>query len=234
MFKRVINKLRLSVPSWFTGSNVLLGVLSIVFSGKGEFTGASLCILLAAVLDFLDGAVARLLKAESTFGKEFDSLADAITFGAAPALLLFYLGDFSGLGYLKYAPLLLALFAALRLAYFNSGPSQKDAFSGLPSPAAGMFVAGLPLGIEFSRFRILHLLDTDWFIPGISIFLSFAMVMPVKMVSFKSKKSVLQSIPLAVIIAGIIYYFKAAALPFIILSYILWSLILNIAVKIRS
>lgn len=234
MYKRFLNRLRLSVPNWFTGSNVLLGVLSIVYSGKGEFTGAALCILLAGVLDFMDGAVARLLKAESAFGKEFDSLADAITFGAAPALLLFYLGDFSGLGYLKYIPLILALFAALRLAYFNSGPSQKEAFSGLPSPASGIFVAGLPLGIEFSRFRILHLLDSDWFIPGISIFLSLAMVLPIRMVSFKSKKAILQSIPMFMLMAGCLFYFKAAALPFIILSYILWSLILNIAVKIRS
>ncbi len=132
------------LPSLFTTGNVLLGFYAVVLGFRQRFEDAAVMILVAAILDGLDGRIARLTGTESEFGKEFDSLADVLTFGAAPALLAFFWGlsDLGRVGWL--VPLYFVLCTAIRLARFNVRTRTVDSryFVGLPSPAgAGAIVA---------------------------------------------------------------------------------------------
>lgn len=126
------------LPSAFTIGNVFLGFFAIILSLRGRFEFAAACIMVAGVLDTLDGKIARLLGTESDFGKEFDSLADVLTFGLSPALVshLWGLERFPRIGWL--VPLYYILCCATRLARFNVQTSRVDSryFVGLPSPAA--------------------------------------------------------------------------------------------------
>jgi CDP-diacylglycerol--serine O-phosphatidyltransferase len=131
------------VPSLFTLANLFFGVWAIVLASQGQFYLASWWIVIAGVLDMLDGQLARMSKTGSRFGAELDSLVDLVSFGVAPALLLYFL-HFASLG--QYAWVFLYAFVvciALRLARYNvqTVDGHKLTFTGLPSPAAGMTLA---------------------------------------------------------------------------------------------
>jgi CDP-diacylglycerol--serine O-phosphatidyltransferase len=132
------------VPSMFTLANLLFGIWSIILSSRGDYYRASWYIVIAGVLDMLDGRIARLSRSGSRFGAELDSLVDVISFGIAPGMLVYHVifqpqGAFAWL--FAYA---FVACAALRLARYNSGEAGHDpsgSFQGLPSPAAGMTLA---------------------------------------------------------------------------------------------
>lgn len=141
--RRRVRRAIIVVPSIFTLANLLFGIWAIVLASQGEFYLASWWIVIAGVLDMLDGQLARMSKTGSRFGAELDSLVDLVSFGVAPALVLYFL-HFSTLG--QYAWVFLYAFVvcvALRLARFNvhTDDGPKIAFTGLPSPAAGMTLA---------------------------------------------------------------------------------------------
>jgi CDP-diacylglycerol--serine O-phosphatidyltransferase len=144
------------LPSLFTMGNMFCGYACIVYSIRKEFDLSALYIGVAIVLDMLDGRVARLTGTESEFGGEFDSLADVISFGVAPAILSFTWG-LSSLGRLGWAVgFLFVVAAALRLARFNlQGAADKRYFAGLPSPAAAGITAStvfaFPSGLQDPR-----------------------------------------------------------------------------------
>jgi CDP-diacylglycerol---serine O-phosphatidyltransferase len=147
------------IPNAITCMNLVCGCLAITFVINGRLTWAGWAILAAAVFDFFDGFAARLLHAGSETGKQLDSLADVVSFGVAPGMImlqLMHLGEkawgFQIPDIFFYAALLIPVCAAIRLAKFNTDPGQKDSFSGLPSPAAGIFVAALPMMLA----RALH------------------------------------------------------------------------------
>ncbi|MEK9135770.1 MAG: CDP-diacylglycerol--serine O-phosphatidyltransferase, partial [Bacteroidota bacterium] len=127
----------------FTVLNMFCGFLSIIYAGKGDFLQASWLIILAAGFDALDGVMARITRSSSQFGVEIDSLSDVVSFGAAPAFLVYqaHLHTFDGFGILLSS--LLMVFAGLRLARFNVNlvGLEKDHFIGLPTPASGLTVA---------------------------------------------------------------------------------------------
>src|SRR5690606_4855424 len=135
------------LPSLFTIGNIYLGFLAIVLALGGRFTRAGFCIVLAAVLDFLDGKIARMTHTESEFGREFDSLADVLTFGMAPALCAWAWGlhELGRAGWL--VPLFYVVATATRLARFNVQTTRVDSrwFVGLPSPAAAGTIASFLL-----------------------------------------------------------------------------------------
>lgn len=141
------------LPQLFTTANLFFGFFTIVQAQAGNFDRAALGIVLAGICDALDGRVARLAKATSRFGVEYDSLADAVSFGLAPALLAFHAGhlqDFRRTGF-AIAFLYVAC-AALRLARFNVQPSRYSGrFEGLPSPAAAGMVASTQWFVSFLR-----------------------------------------------------------------------------------
>jgi CDP-diacylglycerol---serine O-phosphatidyltransferase len=141
------------LPQLFTTANLFFGFYTIVQAQASHFDRAALGIVLAGLCDALDGRVARLAKATSRFGLEYDSLADVVSFGLAPALLAFHAGhieDFrrTGIG----IAFLYAACAALRLARFNVQPSRyAGRFEGLPSPAAAGMVASTQFFVSFLR-----------------------------------------------------------------------------------
>jgi CDP-diacylglycerol---serine O-phosphatidyltransferase len=146
--------LRKFIPNFITCLNLLAGCLAIIAASNEKLLWASYLIGLAAIFDFLDGALAKLLKGQSEFGKQLDSLADVVTFGVVPGLILFHL---ISIGFDTYfTPLhqrslnvillssvgfLVTIFAALRLAKFNIDTKQSDSFIGMPTPAVAIFIA---------------------------------------------------------------------------------------------
>jgi CDP-diacylglycerol--serine O-phosphatidyltransferase len=132
------------VPSMFTLANLFFGIWSIVLAARGEYERASWYIVIAGVLDMLDGRVARISKAGSRFGAELDSLVDVVSFGVAPAVLIHYLVFAAQGGFAWLFSYGFVMCVALRLARYNVGDVGHDpsgSFQGLPSPAAGMTLA---------------------------------------------------------------------------------------------
>jgi CDP-diacylglycerol--serine O-phosphatidyltransferase len=148
---------RAVVPSLFTVLNMFSGFLSVVHASAGDFVSASWFIILAAGFDALDGIMARITKSSSQFGVEIDSLSDVISFGAAPAFLVYQmdLQRLDGLGILLSS--LLMVFAGLRLARFNVQlvGFDKEHFVGLPTPASGISIASFTL-LAWNQVSGLH------------------------------------------------------------------------------
>ncbi len=136
------------IPNFLTCCNLLSGCVAILLAAKGEFTYAFGFLFIAAAFDFLDGFAARLLKAYSLIGKELDSLADVVSFGVAPGMMLFYLLSLNGessylLNMLPYVAFIIPALSALRLAKFNVDDRQTESFIGLPVPAHALFWGSL-------------------------------------------------------------------------------------------
>lgn len=150
------------LPSLFTMGNIILGFYALVLGREGDFLHASMLLFAAGVLDGLDGRIARLTHTESDFGKEFDSLADVLTFGMVPALLTYFweLHAFERAGWLL--SLFFLLCTAIRLARFNVQSKSKERdFVGLPSPAAAGVIAALLFLAYDPTARELGL-QTEW------------------------------------------------------------------------
>lgn len=151
------------IPNILTSMNVLSGSIASVMAFEGNYLWVVIWIIIAAICDFFDGFSARMLKAYSPIGKELDSLADMVSFGLAPSLLVFrYLSDsytlnnFSDsiLQYIPYISFMLVIFSALRLAKFNVDERQTTSFIGLNTPANALFWISLCYGLNFNQLGI--------------------------------------------------------------------------------
>jgi CDP-diacylglycerol--serine O-phosphatidyltransferase len=213
------------------------GNLLIQFPEK--IAWASYLIVAAAIVDFLDGFVARLLKAASEMGKQLDSLSDVVSFGVAPSMILFQLLRMS---YLKesnafdtpivyFLPaILLACCAAWRLAKFNIDTRQTISFRGVPTPITGLVVAAFPLML-YSQSGGSDLLLNKWVIYTVIAVLSYLMVadFPIMSLKFKdySYKSNKPKLLLAVLSLLFMVLFQWLAIPLIYITYVLLSLLLR-------
>lgn len=170
------------LPNVLTLANLACGVLIIVFSFEFSFHTVAILAGFSLVFDFFDGFVARALKVQSSLGKELDSLADVVSFGVAPALVLYnfqqYLNIFQDSIFLKFWPILIAIFSAYRLAKFNITESNTSVFSGLPTPAFALGIFALPL-VQLPFFE--NILENSWFIPGFILLGSVFLVSNVKL-----------------------------------------------------
>jgi CDP-diacylglycerol--serine O-phosphatidyltransferase len=246
------------IPNLFTLLNLVLGCMAIVFvlqngivlleDSSGEqlihmpekIWMASLCIALAGLVDFLDGFVARLFKSTSELGKQLDSLADVVSFGVAPGMILYqflrlaYAQEPGGMdtSFLFTAiAFLVPAAAAWRLATFNLDPSQSTSFRGVPTPAVGLLVASFPLiywNVLEPWVRDYFLLN-KWVLTGLIILLSWLMVSRIPIMSLKFKDFTLANnvpklILLAIAIAAILFL-EWFAVPVIFLAYLLVSLL---------
>ncbi|OGS94205.1 MAG: CDP-diacylglycerol--serine O-phosphatidyltransferase [Gallionellales bacterium RBG_16_56_9] len=172
------------LPNGFTTAALFCGFYAIVMAMNLKFDQASIAIFAAMVLDSLDGRVARLTNTQSEFGAQYDSLSDMVSFGAAPALVI-YEWSLRGLGKLGWlAAFVYCAGAALRLARFNTNIEVVDKryFQGLPSPAAAALVAGLVWLMDDLRFAGA---DLDWLSWGITLYAGLTMVTNVPFYSFK-------------------------------------------------
>ncbi|MDR0711654.1 MAG: CDP-alcohol phosphatidyltransferase family protein [Prevotellaceae bacterium] len=181
------NKIRLfTVPNVITCFNLLCGCAGIVFALEGFLLGAMACVLAAAALDFLDGFAARLLKAYSPVGVQLDSLADMVSFGTLPAAMLY--SAMRGMTpaaegayvLLPFAPFLLTVFSALRLAKFNVDDRQTASFFGLPTPANALFFASTSVICAGNSLGV-------WTLLTLILLFSVLLVCEIPMFSFKVK-----------------------------------------------
>lgn len=212
------------LPNLFTASSIFVGVISIVEASKGNFVLASWLILLALIFDGLDGRIARMTNTTSQFGVEFDSLADIISFGIAPAMLLyFFIGhEFGRFGILVSA--LYVIFGAIRLARFNISTAKTDpnVFIGLPIPTAAIFVSMWILLFHkyaLENFAIILLFLT--------LSIAVLMVSNFRYPSFKKvkldKPMVFKTMIVLMLTASLLYLFSAEGFAVIILGYTLYG-----------
>lgn len=233
-----MNTIRRAIPNLFTSANLLCGMLAIIASFKGEILTAIELIILSLVFDFMDGLVARVLRAPSEFGKQLDSLADVISFGAAPACIIYnFIGlqiepttiDFYSFeNFSRYIPIIVPLFAALRLAKFNIDENQKTSFIGLPSPAAAIFIISWPW-IYFNHGYLSDIASDILFLNIICVVTSLLMVAPIELFSLKFTDRSWQGNKIRIVFLllslALLVFLFTTAVPFIILLYIILSLL---------
>ncbi len=208
------------------------------FNIPEKLTWAAICIIIAALVDFLDGFIARLLGATSAIGKQLDSLSDIVSFGVAPGVIIYQLLRFSfareesgldvSIVWLMPA-FLISCAAAYRLAKFNLDDTQLYSFKGVPVPAVGLLVASFPLILHFNTIAgINNLLINKWFLYALIIMLSYLMLSSVRMMSLKfpdfSFKNNLPKITLLVIGVIAAIFLQWIAVPIVFIFYIILSL----------
>lgn len=246
--KVILRNIIKNIPNFLTLLNLLAGSLAVMLALRGYLMEAAILMFAGYVADLFDGIAARLLKAQSPIGKELDSLADLITFGLAPAAVLFgiqeQLGDaaaFSlslpaGTIILRLLPFLLPVFAGLRLAKFNVDERQSHQFIGLPTPANGLMVLALPLILQSQPESFLvSWMSNDLFVPVYSVVVSYLMVSPLRLYSMKIKgfgfrENKFTYLFLALVLPLMIIFFYTGLFLAIPL-YILYAGILAITVK---
>ncbi len=191
------------LPNAITLAALFAGFYAIVMAMNGRFEQACIGVFCAAVLDSLDGRVARMTNSQSAFGEQMDSLCDMVSFGAAPALIV-YTWALSGLGKLGWIPAFVYISgAALRLARFNVniGVVDKRFFQGLPSPAAAAVVMGLIWVMDDAGFKAAHRIDwLAWTAFGVTLYAGLSMVTNAPFYSFKVVGGK-RTVPFAVIVA---------------------------------
>ena len=177
------------IPNTITSMNLLCGALGVIFTFQGALDIAFYLMLAAAVCDFLDGFAARMLKAYSAMGKELDSLADLISFGLLPSLMLYRRLIEGGMtGIWTYIPLLICVFSALRLAKFNVDDRQSENFLGLPTPACALWCGSLIYAADHGVMSMAGLLQDKNIILIASVILALLLVSEIPMFSLKFKK----------------------------------------------
>ena len=177
------------IPNTITSMNLLCGVLGVIFTFQGALDLAFYLMILAAVFDFLDGFSARMLKAYSPMGKELDSLADLISFGLLPALMIHRRLVEGGMtGFWIYVPVIICIFSALRLAKFNVDDRQSENFLGLPTPACAMWCGSLIYAADRGVMTVAGLLSERYIMIIAPVVLAILLVSEIPMFSMKFKK----------------------------------------------
>lgn len=241
-------KLKQYIPNTLTTLNLFSGLVSLTLIFHGNFPMAAVFIFIAAIFDFLDGTAARLLNAYSELGKQLDSLADMVSFGAAPGILIFQVlySCCEGSGnYLErqhiipYFALLIPICSAIRLAKFNIDLRQQNNFIGLPVPANAIFFASIPLieGVQPGFFTLIRLdflpelLYNSRVLAILSVFFSYLLISDFRIFSMKFKnldwKGNQIRYVFLIISLILIILFSLSSIPLIIIVYLLLSLFMQ-------
>lgn len=255
----LLTEIMKQIPNLFTLLNLFAGCIAIVcimqtgltisVDSNGEnlvaipekIYMASLFIGIAALVDFLDGFIARLLKVPSELGKQLDSLADAVSFGVAPGLIAY---QFLRLSYAQQAggldintlwllpAFILPCAGAYRLARFNIDTSQSHGFKGVPIPAAGLLFASFPLIYWYSNNdTVIRILLNKWFWYAVVIIISYLMVSKLPMLAMKfsgvTLKKLLPFLVLAVVLLAGALSFGWLSVPITFIAYVILSLTLK-------
>jgi CDP-diacylglycerol--serine O-phosphatidyltransferase len=223
------------IPNILTCTHLLSGCIGIVLAfNSAFFIYSCYAIFISAILDFCDGLAARALKANSEIGKELDSLADIVSFGVLPSVIVYQLFlNAPQLGhisiYLNYSAFLIAIASALRLAKFNIDTRQSENFIGLPTPANALVIASLPMIIsQGNRFLTDYILNA-YFLFIFTIGMSLLLVMQFPLISLKFRNLNLNDnlYRYILLFTGLIliFIFKFVAAPIILFLYIFLSII---------
>lgn len=232
------------IPNTLTCLNLVSGCMSCMAALKGNLEAASVWIIVSALFDFCDGFAARMLKVSSVIGKELDSLADVVSFGVAPAMIIYawltrcqsqlsptFQNAFTEL--LLFIALIVPALSAVRLAKFNVDDRQATSFIGLPTPANALFLAFIPACADRMSF-----LSNFWVVSILTIGLAILLVSDINMLSlkFKNLKFTKENIPRFILLfIGLILViiFRFGAFPLIILSYLVISFIYHALIKLQ-
>ncbi|WP_158837976.1 CDP-alcohol phosphatidyltransferase family protein [Polaribacter sp. L3A8] len=235
--------LKKHIPNLITLGNLFCGTVATIFAVEGDFVYAGLFVVLGILFDFFDGFAARLLNVSGELGKQLDSLADMVTSGVVPGIIVYKLLientdeilDFNEPNYLPFIGLLLTLGACYRLAKFNIDTRQSDSFIGLPTPAMSLFIISLPLIQEYSTITFAQeLITSNYFLIAVTLILTYLMNVELPLFSLKfkdysfKKNIIVYSFLFASFI--LIYTLHFISIPFIIILYIIISLINKIIV----
>lgn len=228
------NRIIRSIPNTVTCLNLFSGCIACVMAFQADYKAAMFFIVLSAIFDFFDGLLARMLHAPSPLGKELDSLADDISFGLAPSLMVFslfkelhYPGLLAGIkDIMPYTAFIIAVFSGLRLAKFNIDIRQTNSFIGLPVPANALFWASLTLGCR--PFLLSETFNPLWLLLLIFIF-SYLLISEIPMFSLKFKnltwKDNRTSFIFLIVCIPLITGLKISGIAAVIVWYILLSLL---------
>lgn len=219
------------IPNALTGLNLAFGCMAIIEIFEGRLENVIYYTVLSGIVDFFDGFAARMLKSTSNIGKDLDSLADMVSFGVVPALVMYQLLLVSAPGtYWPYLAVLIAVMSGLRLAKFNNDERQSDQFFGLPTPANAFLIISLAyLATDGLWWELVN----NWMVlVGITLTTSTLLILDIPMMAFKFKqfgwkgnegKYIFLAISLIMVIA-----MKLVALPLIITLYILGSVVTHL------
>ena len=229
------------IPNFLTCMNLFSGCIALVMVFRNHLDYTAYLILIAAFFDLLDGMVARKVGSNSEFGKQIDSLADMVSFGLVPGAVMFKLLQMSSLSelvpnpmlrtFVQFVPFIITIFSALRLAKFNLDTRQTSSFIGLPTPANTLLIVSLPLILIQRPGQFDGLILNPVFILFVSMFLSYMLIseIPLFALKFKSldlKANMYQYILIALAIV-LIAIFSFAAIPMVVILYVLLSIIKN-------
>ncbi|PBQ30845.1 CDP-diacylglycerol--serine O-phosphatidyltransferase [Sphingobacteriaceae bacterium] len=248
-----------NIPNTLTLGNLFCGCLALVQAFNGNLVWAAYFVGISLVLDFFDGFAARALKVSSPIGKDLDSLADMVTFGVVPGVVMFkmlsftlaplYLTDiFTGTeaktdSLIPYLGFIITVFSCIRLAKFNNDTRQSDSFIGLPTPANTMVICSFPLiaqaQIESQGLNLLEYKDLlpvlSWFLVGITVVFSILLVAEIPLFALKFKNFSWLTNKLVysflAVTAVLVALLKFVAIPLVIVLYILVSIVNNIFLK---
>ena len=237
------------IPNIITSLNILCGCIAILFAVSGDLITASFFVFSGIFFDFFDGLAARLLKAQSEVGLQLDSLADVITSGVAPGIIMYQMLNLSyfhqmqtltetfsldgwNLGCKNYMPLiglLIVIASAYRLAKFNVDTRQTSGFIGLPTPANTLLILSLPLILQFQYSELAeNIILNKWFLIGLTLLSCILLNAEIPLFALKFKtwdfKSNAVRYVFLILCVVLLVLLKFLAIPFIILLYILLSL----------
>ena len=242
------------IPNLFTLGNLFCGTIATIFAVNSNFRIAALFVVCGIFFDFLDGFLARLLKVSGELGKQLDSLADMVTSGVVPGIVMFKLMElnlhkepivdstyqFSTYFNIHVIGLFLTLGACYRLAKFNLDTRQYNSFIGLPTPAMCLFVISLPIILENADNNldfVNDLIGNNYFLIAVTIILTFLMNAEIplfslkfKDYSFKNNFIVYLFLISCIVLIFLIHY---KSIPVIIIIYIIFSIIKNLTPKIK-
>ncbi|PWG04499.1 phosphatidylserine synthase [Polaribacter aquimarinus] len=248
------------IPNLLTLGNLFSGTVATIYAVEGSLEMAALFVVIGILFDFLDGFTARILNVSGELGKQLDSLADMVTSGVVPGIIMFRMIEQSNIkftdggfdedlviplfGMDEYLPnviyligLLLTLGACYRLAKFNIDFRQSDSFIGLPTPAMSLFVISLPLILEYSDFEIVHqLITNNYFLIIVTVLLTYLMNAEIPLFSLKFKdyavkNNVIKYLFLIISLLMIIFL-QYISIPLIIILYVVLSVISNYGTKV--
>lgn len=241
------------IPNILTLLNLLSGTIAVLFAVKNELVVAALFVFIGILFDFFDGFAARLLKVQGELGKQLDSLADVVTSGVVPGIIMFQLilasvsnknwsigghsmMDLSLNNYLSVVyltstiGLLITLAAAYRLAKFNIDERQTSSFIGLPTPAASLVVLSLPLIIAYTSNEIaISIIQNTWFLIALTLLLCYLMNAEIFLFSLKFKdfswKNNKLKFAFVLVSLLLVVFLQFIAIPVVIIFYVLLSML---------
>ncbi|GEN76253.1 CDP-alcohol phosphatidyltransferase family protein [Chryseobacterium hagamense] len=237
-----MNFIKNNLANAITLGNLLSGCIGAIHLILDDYHVTAICLILSLVLDFFDGFIARALKANSNLGTQLDSLADMVSFGLLPGLVMFKIlepfgNNLSGFSLpfeIKYFGLLITLFSCLRLAIFNLDEDQKYYFKGLNTPSNTILIFGLYYAFRHEEIFV-SLLNNSLLMIALTVFSSWLLISPIKMIAMKFKSMKLEdNYPKIALLVGsilILIFFKTVGIPLVIIYYIFVSLVFQKQLK---